>query len=365
MTAGFRAGRLKAGLALAGVVSASAATQGCAPLGARALPQDEPAYVEAIGESRKRQVFSNIVRLRYGEPVSFLTLTQVVQGYTLTTTGEAELDFTLAPDSGPVVGGAVEYEDRPTLTFTPVQGRQLLNSYLRPLPPANVFSAIQSGWPADLVLQFAVENVNGVSNTRSSIVRPKGASPSFDRIADLLRYLRDHDHLDLAIRAPSEGDEAALVVAVPDPGGETPEVTALRQELRRLLGLAPGVESFALRFGRNRPADGRTLNVETRSYLQMLSAIATTIEVPEEDVASGATTLTAVDDPVAGRSNLRVHAGASDPGDAFVKTRYRGRWFWIDHDDFRSKRALSFLLLLSTLADPEGNPSPPQLTING
>lgn len=355
---------IRAGAALAALAALSAAVQGCAPLGARALPGDEPAYVEAIGESRKRQVFSNIVRLRYGEPVSFLTLTQIVQGYTFRASGGAELDFTLAPDSGPIAEGGLMFEDRPTMTFTPVQGRQLLDGYLRPLPPVNVFSAIQSGWPADLVFQLTVETVNGVSNTRSRIGRPKDAAPEFDRIADLFRYLRDHDHMDIAVRAPSEEDPALRLV-IPDPRRDTPEIAALRRELRDLLGLDPDGESFALRFGRGRPKDGRTLNVETRSYLQMLSAIATTIEVPEEDVASGATTRTALDDPSAGRSNLRVRAGASDPGDVFVKTRYRGRWFWIDHDDFRSKRTLSFLLLLSALGDPTGDPRPPQLTISG
>jgi len=38
-------------------------------------------------------------------------------------------------------------------------------------------------------------------------------------------------------------------------------------------------------------------------------------------------------------------------GGLLASVRYAGHWFWIDDEDYPSKRAFSFLLLLSALVE--------------
>ena len=97
----------------------------------------------------------------------------------------------------------------------------------------------------------------------------------------------------------------------------------------------------------------------------MLYAVAATIDVPAADVAAGITRRTVTDDPLSGRPTLAIRSGTSDPGAAHVKTRYKGRWFWIDNADLESKRAFVLLLTLLTLTDRGENAQEPLLTIAG
>ena len=60
---------------------------------------------------------------------------------------------------------------------------------------------------------------------------------------------------------------------------------------------------------------------------------------------------------------VRIHSGATPPGDAFAAVRYRDSWYWVSDGDFASKRALTFLLLFFSLADTGVAPEAPVLTI--
>ena len=46
-----------------------------------------------------------------------------------------------------------------------------------------------------------------------------------------------------------------------------------------------------------------------------------------------------------------------------ASVRYADRWYWIDEDDYPSKRAFSFLLFLSAVVESTGERQAPLLTI--
>ena len=93
--------------------------------------------------------------------------------------------------------------------------------------------------------------------------------------------------------------------------------------------------------------------------------MAATVDVPNADITAGITGRTVTDDPLNGRSTLAIRSGKSDPGETHVKTSYKGRWFWIDNPDLKSKRALALLLILLTLTDRGQDTQAPLLTISG
>ena len=150
---------------------------------------DQASYAVALSEAQKRQLLANIVRMRYGEPASFVTLDQIVQGYTLRGAADAGVDFGLVGDETPTLGGNLTYEDRPTLTLTPIQGRDFRNGFLVPVPPQSVVSALVIGWPPDLVLRLGVQSINGIPNALISGDRESDADPRFLRIAELMQEL--------------------------------------------------------------------------------------------------------------------------------------------------------------------------------
>ena len=60
---------------------------------------------------------------------------------------------------------------------------------------------------------------------------------------------------------------------------------------------------------------------------------------------------------------IRMHSSTARPEDSFVAVRYGGLWFWIDNNDFRSKRTLSFTQLMFSLAESGGGQTAPVVTV--
>jgi hypothetical protein len=358
-----RIGKRQSGLLLAALVSLLIPA-GCGSVGARNVRVDQASYSVALGEAQKRQLLANLVGMRYGEPASFVTLGQIVQGYTLRGGADAAVDLGLVGNETPLLSGNLTYEDRPTLTLTPIQGRDFRNGFLVPVAPQSMVSAIVMGWPPDLVLRLGVQSINGIPNALISGDRESDADPRFVRIAQLLQELIVDNVIELALER-AEGGTSPTVLIIRNPDRSSTADIAMLRELRQLLGLSPAASRVSVEFGRTRPRAGNVVNIQTRSYIQMLYAVAATIDVPASDVAAGITRRSVVDDPLSGRPTLAIRSGTSDPGAAHVKTRYKGRWFWIDDADLESKRAFVLLLTLLTLTDRGENAQEPLLTIAG
>ncbi len=337
---------------------------GCGSLGARTVKVDQASYAVALSEAQKRQLLTNIVRMRYGEPASFVTLGQIVQGYTLRSSADAGIDFGLLEVETPTLGGNLTYEDRPTLTLTPIQGRDFRNGFLVPVPPQSIVSALVVGWPPDLVLRLGVQSINGIPNALVSGDRDSDADPRFVRIAVLMQELIVTDVIELALER-TEGGASPTVLVIRNPDRSSTADVARLQELRQLLGLSPNATRISVEFGRTRPRAGDVVHIQTRSYIQMLYAVAATIDVPQADIAAGITRRSVTDDPLSGRPTLAIRSDPSDPGAMHVKTRYNGRWFWIENADLELKRAFALLLILLTLTDRGENAQEPLLTISG
>jgi hypothetical protein len=58
-----------------------------------------------------------------------------------------------------------------------------------------------------------------------------------------------------------------------------------------------------------------------------------------------------------------VRQGDRAPSDAYTAVEYRGRWFWIDAGDYRSKAAFAFAHILEVLADNGQRQPTPVVTI--
>ncbi len=332
---------------------------GCSSIGPGSIPRDRFQYGAAVATSWQAQTLLNIVKLRYLDMPMFLDVGQIVSGYTLEgavgiggSLSDGTLGNTLA------LNGQGRFQDRPTITYSPMTGARFLRGLLTPLEPRAVFSMIQSGYAADFVLDLTLVSLNGLRNRRILGGDVQPADPGFQTVVDTLRAVQSSGAVgmrtDTSEKAPSGSVLFFRQEGLPD------AVLAQVREAKRLLGLPDEQRQYELVYSPVRAEPGK-LGVETRSILSMLLVLASDIQVPDQDLTDQRAFPATAD--TARMPLLQVHVSPSEEPNAFVSVNYRGQWFWIDDRDLRSKRTFAFIMFLFTMADTGEEAQAPVLTI--
>ncbi|MBL0897166.1 MAG: hypothetical protein IBJ17_00510 [Reyranella sp.] len=347
-----------------------AATAGCSSIGPSSVPRDRSDYLKALATSWKTQMLSNVVNIRYGEPPSFLDVASIVSSYSLDTNvsiGVTSNTLSTAassqlPWSATVVGAGASYQDRPTISYTPLIGDRFTKRLIRPIPPAGIFELIQSGLPADVVLQMTVRSLNGIKNQGISGGTLEPADPEFYPLLDALRRLQNAGRL--SVRTEKRGTEEVGVLTVVE--GRTPEVARDFNFVRDTLRARPDKDGDLLIVFAPTPRSGRELAVLSRSMGDILLDLAWGIDVPAEHVASGRTLPTVrVNSSTSPRDRpmVKIDSGTAPPANAFAAVEYGNTWYWIDDNDFNSKRSFTLMMIFTALAETGVVPQVPALTL--
>ena len=345
-------------------IAGTLALTGCTSIGPHTVTTDRFDYSTAIADSWKQQTLLNIVKLRYLDLPVFVDVSSVVAGYSLQSgvsiNGMLSSDRAVQGNSL-AAGGQAIYTDRPTITYTPLTGQKFLRGLMTPIDPRNIFFMLQSGYAADFVLGLTVEALNGVRNRSTTAGGVRPADPEFIRVLQLLREVQAAGAVGMRVEVEKTKDETAVMFFRRD--NVPAEILDKIAEIRQLLKLPKGQQNFNLVYS---PMLGATneLAVGSRSMVQIMGAFASYAEVPEQDLKEGralpslqATSATGTSDPV------KVKCSPEKPADAFAAVHYRNQWFWIDDRDWRSKRALTAVMFLFTMAETGGNEQLPLITI--
>jgi hypothetical protein len=304
----------------------------------------------------------NIVKLRYADALSLVTVSQLVAGYTLEGRIDLRSDFfresfDFSDDVGVGIGGT--FSDRPTATYTPIRGDDFARLMLTPIPPSELFAMLATGAPAALTLGLGVQSINGLRNWAADARGVARVDAAFVEVLQLLGELRSDGIL--GFRFEAEGSSRTAYLLLSEDGARPLDARAAR--LLKLLDLDPGMTDFPIHFGFGTGHPGE-IRIYTRSLLEILTNLAAQIEVPEGDVAEGRTYPTQTspaDLPLL--PNLSVASRMLEPLDSFVAVQYRGTWYWIDDRNYSAKRVFSVLLLLLNLVDKSGSAQLPVITI--
>jgi hypothetical protein len=321
---------------------------GCTSIGPPTLRRDRLDYADALADAAKRETLLNIVKLRYADTPSLVTVSQLVAGYSL----EGRIDlgsnfftntFDFSDDVALGVGGT--FSDRPTVTYTPVEGDDFARVMLTPIPPSELFAMLAAGAPADLTLGLGVQSINGLSNWAIDARGVTHVDAAFAEVIELLSAMRGDGAL--GFRFDTQTTPRTAYLLLEGAAGQTFDPRARR--LLALLGLDPKARSFPIRFGFGKGGAGE-IQLYTRSLIEILSNLAAQIEVPADNVAAGRTFPTQAG-PAALPSLPRLRVGARElrPLKPFVAVEYRDAWYWIDDRDYQSKRVFSILMLLLNL----------------
>jgi hypothetical protein len=341
---------------------------GCTSIGPATVRRDRLDYADAMADASKRETLLNIVKLRYGDTPSMVTINQLVAGYTLEGRVNLASDFfrdtfDLADDVN--IGVGKIFSDRPTITYAPIKGDDFAREMMNPIPPSELFAMVAAGMPTDLILGLGVHTLNGLRNWTVDARGITRVDARFAEVLELLGALRADGVL--GFRFDTETGPRTAYLLLEDREGHPLHPRARR--LIELLGLDPELRSFPIRFGFSEGRAGE-IRIYTRSLIEILGNLAAQVEVPPDDIAAGRTYATQpIPAELPAIPDLTVMSRPDRPWDAlvpadpFVAVQYRDHWYWIDDRDFDSKRVFTALMLLLNLVETGREQQLPVITI--
>lgn len=355
---------------LAAAVALAAILSGCASsLGPRTVAPARFDYNQALSTSWNEQMLLNLVRLRYRDTPIFLEVGAVLAQYSITGAGTAAVSISGAGSDGNLygIGGGVEYNESPTITYSPLQGEDFVRRLLTPISPATVLLLSQSGWSIERLMLCCVNRLNDLPNATSAAGPTPDYPPvyeRFHRLAFLLRELQMAGYFNFRIERV-EGEDRFLVEIVPS---DDSAIDAGAAEVAEILGVERGQGAYRL-VDAAAPAAG-DLVMAGRSLLGVFFYLSQAVAVPADHVEAGWVTRT-VDregrdfdwNELTGRL-FRVAVSRERPAAAFVAVPYRDHWFFIDDDDLNSKTTFGLLNLLFSLQASGGDGASPLLTVS-
>ena len=347
--------------------------------GPRAVGNERHLYNEILSRTEDEQLLVNIVRLRYNDTPHFLDMGSVVVQYGIEKRGTAGVQFGIggffsgaaADDAGGAVSGGVTFSERPTVSYTPLQGEAYARRLLSAIPLEVIWLLSNSGWSVERLFVLCVERLNDLENAVTASGPPPESAPIFEdfqRIAELARTLQQKRALTLKAVDGEQFDANGLqlVMRLRRTGDEN--VDRRLKELATRLGYGEDVERIPLSISRSTGTELTTLT-RTRSLLGVLYFIAHSVRVPQEHIDRGIVRVTMDDsgqpfdwDRVTGRV-MRIHSSRERPASAYVAVRYRDHWFYIDDRDHDAKATFGLLQLLFSLQSTTGDGPVPLLTI--
>lgn len=380
----------------------------CSSFGPQALQHARLDYNETVKSTTEEQLLLNIVRLRYTDTPSSLSISAIAAQF------ERSQSVGLVPFFTAVGGdigrssfsttlpqAQVLNADRPTFSLTPLDDQEFTRKLFTPLPLDAVIYLAKTTWPISTVFRLYLENLNWVSNAQTASGPTPAIAPVFNdfrRGIEALQVLQNRGEIVFGLDERSEPVGGPLPAASikagdiieaakngyeyqPDENGRTWRLIRKSQQpvmrispnaidspefrtLVQVFKLQPGLDKYDITqealspFPVLYPRQGvNKIDLETRSMLQALYFVSHGIDVPAEHLARGMARQTFDESghpfdwgqTTSGLFTVHHQAGGERPPSARVAIPYRGYWFYIDEADQATKATFSLLVEMSRL----------------
>ena len=349
------------------VLTLTAALSGCqSAFGPQALARTHPAYNEAIIGSINEQMLQNLVRMRYRDVTFFLEVGSVTASLSLGANAGLNSDVNLGSGDTLSPGLGIAYADKPTISYTPLRGEELLKSILSPLQLEAVLVLTQSGWNISRVFGLCFERINNLYNAPNASGPTPAREPDYEEFGELmgaLQTLQNNRLIEIGTR--QNGDDVDIVIKL------TRDNDAYNNDIDkvyRLLELDRGIDEFSLNTD-FLDMKSTQWTVRTRSISGLLYYLSHNIDAPPGHLDNLVTVTRPEgggyfdwDDTPAGRL-FKVRTSEDRPDNAYIATRYRGHWFYMEDTDLESKSTFTLLRQLFDLQAGQTEPRVPALTI--
>ena len=346
------------------ILASAALLSGCqSAFGPQALARTHPAYNEAIISSMNEQMLQNLVRMRYRDVPFFLEIGSVTASLSLGANAGLESDVNLGSGDTLTPNLGIAYADKPTISYTPLRGEDLFKSILSPLQLESILVLTQSGWNISRVFGLCFERINNLYNAPNASGPTPAQEPDYEEfgnLMDALRTLQKNQLMEIGTR----GEKEIVIKLIRDNDRYSDEI----DKVYDLLGLDRHVDEFSLNTDFLEMDDSRW-TVRTRSISGVLYYLSHNVQAPSHhrDVLVTDTRLRRggfFDWGVtpAGRV-FRIRTSEEPPDNAYIATRYRDHWFYIEDDDLETKSTFMLLRQLFDLQAGQTESQVPALTL--
>lgn len=389
-------------------------TAGCR-LGPPMLRATRSEYNRAVQMSNEEQLLLNLVRMKYRESPLFLDVGSVSAQFNIRKGANFSGRYSNEPtaDAGLLgLGTDVSIEERPTITYTPLQGNAYAESLMKPLDLNKIMLLFYSGWRIDRIVRLTVQQINNVQNAVRAAGPTPNTAPVYEDFQELAKAMGDLQVRGLIKLGYESRQETILTsmpaqvvtvadvldadqkkyridkvesagtynimksVSVPVLRVSTYGVSASEQDGRfaRILGVAQGMHQYDIREAFSARGEGdnfqyNELAFGMRSLMGAMFYLSQGVEIPEEHVERGLVTVTLNEDgsvfdwtKVTG-DLMSIHTSPMEPADTTLKVKHRGHWFYISENDLTSKSTLVLLLQLLALQAGGAEVEAPVLTL--
>ncbi|QCE34416.1 hypothetical protein FAI40_03150 [Acetobacteraceae bacterium] len=350
---------------------------GCLPpMGPSNLRRDHIAYDRSIAKGLQEELLLNILQLRFGAPPIFLQTQEIIASYAYEKGAKGYIAGSpwggaeVSKQNGLGIAGSINFSDNPTITFQPMNGKQLSTLVLAPLSPNLIFSLLQTRTPIDALFSLTLDSMGGYDNihhTMRSERKNAAASKNFSRLLWLLRQLQLNDAIEISVipndtpKLKTNNFNRAFVNFL-EP--ENSNILEMQQEVKKLTHLNPKDKSFEI-VNKVHPDKKGEVGFRTLSMLSILANVSATVSIPEKEIEEGIAPPTLTDNMLEGRPVIVVHSGHHHSRDAFVEIPYRKTTYWISKKDYPSKVAFTLLQIINSLAvNPKENGAMVTIPVN-
>lgn len=262
------------------------------------------------------------------------------------------------------LGGSLGMTEKPTVTYSPLQGDKFIQRVLSPLPLQTIALLFHSGWSIERIFRLCFQQLNSQKNAPGASGPTPALSPQYKGFASAvkrLRRLQVLDAINLSYRKNHEGIPQ-LVLHINEEYRNSKEAA----QFATAMHVQPGRAQYVLTTSYLK---NDQIRVVTRSLLGILFYLSQAVEVPQEDIEQGKVTQTKTP---AGKSFdwkevtgdlLRIRSLTEDQEASSMAIFYRETWFYIDDSDLSSKSTFSLLAQIFSLQAGNIKDNAPLLTL--
>ncbi len=338
---------------------------GCAKLGPTTLKSERSNYNLAVQKTNDEQLLLNLARLKYRDTPFFMEVSSVASQFTLSTSANASATLQEGVNGIFGLGGSVGVTEKPTVTYSPLQGDQFIQRVLSPLPLQTITLLFHSGWSVERIFRLCFQRMNNLRNAPGASGPTPKKAPQFKEFIEAAKYLRElqtQDVLNLYFQNQKGTPQIILKIAEEGKSAEA------ANKFARALNVEPGKEQYVITFS-PKLNESDQIRIVTRSLLGILFYLSQAVEAPEEDIRAGKVTRTvnssgnAFDWKELTGELLRIRSKSQKPENATLMVFYRDTWFYIDDSDLKSKSTFSLLSQIFSLQAGKIKDNSPVLTL--
>jgi hypothetical protein len=317
---------------------------GCAVVGPPSIRNGRSVYNDAINDTNNQQLLMVVIRSRYSENSSLLSVSSVTANVSVVTSAGVQFGFgnesNYSGNLVPFSAGAI-YEENPTVSYTPVEGQKYLRQLTSPVSLSVLMPLSEAVVSPGMLLTALVSRVNDLVNP-AFLPSPVTPDARFTRFVELVSQLGQAEVLNWVEDSEHTGRFSAVIHHY-RPGHEA-EV----RELLQLLGLhGPAADAGEIVIPVSRgfgKGNGEGIRFITRSVFDLVEMLSAAVDVPGEDIEAGAS----IEYPAASPLGRQLHIlrSRAEPEDAYIAVKHHGWWYYIDKTDQPTKRFFHLVTVL-------------------